>query len=49
MPLLLFVLVLVMGMVVMTVLVLFPGLTRWGKNSVITPQGTVQRITFVKG
>jgi hypothetical protein len=48
-PLLLFLLVLVMGMVVMTVLVLLPGLTRWGKDSVITPQGTVQRITFVKG
>lgn len=47
MPLLLFVLVL--AMVVMTALVWLPGLTHWGKNSVITPQGTVQRITFVKG
>ncbi|MGB4361531.1 MAG: hypothetical protein WBJ19_14050 [Rhodoferax sp.] len=46
-PVLLLVLVLVMA--VMTVLVLFPGLTHWGKNSVITPQGMVQRITFVKG
>lgn len=46
-PLLLFVLVL--AMVVMTALVWLPGLTHWGKNSVITPQGMVQRITFVKG
>jgi len=45
----LFLFVLVLAMVVMTALVWLPGLTRWAKNSVITPQGTVQRITFVKG
>jgi len=45
----LFLFVLVLAMVVMTALVWLPGLTHWGKNSVITPQGTVQRITFVKG
>lgn len=36
-------------MLVMPVLMLLPGLENWGRNSVITPQGTVQRITFVKG
>ena len=46
-PLLLIILMLVM--VVMSVLMLLPWLENWGRNSVITPQGTVQKITFVKG
>lgn len=41
--------ILLLTLVIMAMLMLLQGRGNWGMNSVVTPQGTVQRITFVSG